>query len=235
MTEDELWLEYRETRDIGLRNRIVEENLGFARYVANRLRYRVPDHQSIEDLVSYAYEGLIDAVTKFDPAMGCKFATYAIRRISGAILDGLRKEDELPRAARKMVKDLDKMTAELYDRYGREPTQGELASELNITVETLGFIYRDSLSEHLSVNYEDFDLEDSRYDDPELEAHMNDVAEKLAVVLAEMGEKERIFAYTHYGLNMNLTQIGGLVGVNESRVGQLRANVVHSITNRGDQ
>lgn len=228
--EAEIWAEYIRTKDINLRNELVERHINFSYYVANRIKFRVPEHQSVEDIVQYAGLGLIDAVEKFDPNMGCKFPTYAVRRIRGAILDGLRKEDPLPRAARKRVKDMEKAAAVLYDEMGREPTQAELAEELEISEIELGFVYRDAMTEHLSTDYDDFDVQDSRYGDPELEAQLLEVCETLAERLAAMDERERTFAYAHYAKGLNLTKIGDIVNVNESRIGQIRADVIKGIT-----
>lgn len=227
---DDLWMRYQETRTIELRNEIVVRNMGFAQYVAHRIRFRVPDHQDVDDLVSYAYIGLVDAVEKFNPDAGCKFPSYAIRRISGAILDGLRAEDVLPRTARQKVKRLEIRTSELFEDLQRDPTSRELAKSMDMTLEELSETLTDAQTAFLPIDTEHHDLNhDTRYDDPELNMEIASLSKILSKKLAGLSLKERIFVYTRYNLNLNLNEIGSIVGVNESRIGQLRYSTVAHI------
>lgn len=227
----QLWALLTETRSPEVRNEIVTRNMGLAQYVANRYRARAPEHQSIEDLVSYAYEGLIDSVEKFDPSMGYQFPTYAVRRISGAILDGLRKEDPLPRSARKRVKDYEAACAWLFEVEGRELTQHEIADRMGITERELGEIQRDSQSQFKFLDAQDVPATmDTRHDDPELASEISELAEHIAKKLAGMSVTERNFVQSHYGLGLSLTELAGILEVGESRLAQVRRSVVEAIT-----
>jgi RNA polymerase sigma factor for flagellar operon FliA len=226
-----LWNMLADTKDKEIRNEIVTRNMGLAQYVANRYRARAPEHQSIEDIVSYAYEGLIDSVEKFDPAMGYQFPTYAVRRISGAILDGLRKEDPLPRSARKRVKDYEVVASTLFEMTGREPSQKEIAEWMRITEEELGYIQRDSQSQFKFLDAQDVPATiDTRHDDPELHSEVADLAEHIAIKLSRLPESERNFVLAHYGKGLSLTELAGILEVSESRLTQMRRSVVDSIT-----
>lgn len=231
MDNDQLWQLLMDTRSLEVRNEIVTRNLGLAQYVANRYRARAPEHQSIEDIVSYAYEGLIDAVEKFRPDMGYQFATYAIRRVSGAILDGLRKEDPLPRSARKRVKDYEIVAATLFEVNGREPSQSDMAQSLRITQEELGVIQRDSQSQFKFLDAQDVPQNtDTRYEDPELASEVAELAKHIAYCLAKLSESERNFVFAHYGSGLTLTDLACKLGVSESRLAQMRRSVVDHIT-----
>lgn len=228
---DGLWALFTETRSTEVRNEIVTRNMGLAQYVANRYRARAPEHQSIEDIVSYAYEGLIDSVEKFKPDMGYQFPTYAVRRISGAILDGLRREDPLPRSARKRVKDYEIVAATLFEVTGREPSQSDIAGAMRITQEELGYIQRDSQSQYKFLDAHDVPATiDTRHEDPELASEVAELAEHIAHQLSKLSEAERNFVLAHYGGGLTLTDMADKLGVSESRLAQLRRSVVDSIT-----
>jgi RNA polymerase sigma factor for flagellar operon FliA len=228
-----LWTLFIETRSVEVRNEIVTRNLGLAQYVANRYRARAPEHQSLEDIVSYAYEGLIDSVEKFQPDMGYQFPTYAVRRISGAILDGLRKEDPLPRSARKKVKDYEAVYADLYDMEGYEPTAKEVSAVMGITERELGRVQRDSQSQYQFLDGEDLpENKDTRHEDPELYSEVADLAKYLSQLLSQMNEPERNFVLAHYGGGLSLTAMAGILDSSESRLAQLRRSVVEGITER---
>lgn len=227
----DLWQLYIETQSTEVRNEIVTRNMGLAQYVANRYRARAPEHQSIEDIVSYAYEGLIDSVEKFRPDMGYQFPTYAVRRISGAILDGLRKEDPLPRSARKRVKDYEIVASTLFEVTGREPTQADIAESMRITQEELGYIQRDSQSQFKFLDAQDVPQNiDTRHEDPELASELAELANHIAIRLSKMSEAERNFVNAHYGSGLTLTDLACKLGVSESRLAQLRRSVVDQVT-----
>lgn len=239
---EKMWKEYTEFKQehgvkspaaMTLRNLIVEANIGFAQYCAHRVRYRVPDHQDIDDLVSYAYIGLIDAVEKFNPDMGCKFPSYAIRRISGAILDGLRAEDVLPRTARQKVKRLEQETLRQFEELQRDPTTVELAKSMDMTIEELAETVMDAQTAFLPIDTEHHDFNhDTRHEDPELNMEVHNLSVLLAKKLSALGLKERIFCAARYDKHLNLAEIGAIVGVNESRIGQLRYQVIAHLTEK---
>src|SRR5262245_1198019 len=87
-----------------------------------------------EDAVAYGVEGLIQAVDSYDPSRGTTFASFAIRRIRGSILDAIRRMDVLPRSLRKSTREVERANLELAAQLGRWPTQKELAFKLGIPV-----------------------------------------------------------------------------------------------------
>lgn len=231
MTVSELWILFGETRSLEVRNEIVVRNMSLAHYVANRYRVRAPEHQRIEDIVSYAYEGLIDSVEKYDYTLGYHFATYAVRRISGSILDGLRKEDPLPRSARKRVKDYEIVAAHIFEWSGKEPSQLEIAEQLHITQAELGYIQRDSHSQNSFIEADDLPVTvDTRYDDPSLHSEVLEIGAHLAAKIAKLSEDERNFILSHYGAGLTLADLSGILEVTESRLVQMRKAVVEQIT-----
>jgi RNA polymerase sigma factor for flagellar operon FliA len=227
-----LWSIYNDTKSPEVRNEIVARNMGLAQYVGHRYRAHAPAHQSIEDIISYAYEGLIDAVEKYDSTLGFKFPTYAVRRVSGAILDGLRKEDPLPRSARKRVKDFEQAATWLFEVDGRELTQKELAERMGISQRELGVIQRDSFSQYKFIGDEDVPVTyDTRHDDPELYTAVTEVAEHLADKLSKLNDEERAFVLAYYGSGLTLTEMADILDVSEARLVQMRKLILDTVSN----
>lgn len=110
-----------------LRDQLIMDYSPLIRFVAQRIASRLPSNIQIEDLISSGVIGLMDAIDKYDPSRDNKFKTYAEFRIRGAILDELRTQDWVPRSVRDKAKKLDRMSAELEQRFGRKPTDDELS------------------------------------------------------------------------------------------------------------
>jgi RNA polymerase sigma factor FliA len=95
-----LWVEYRGNPTIALRNRLVESYLADMKKVAMAYHRTLPKHVEWEDVYADAVMGLMQAVERFDPARGVKFTAYAVRRVRGAIVDGIRDRDFASRSHR---------------------------------------------------------------------------------------------------------------------------------------
>src|SRR5690625_304429 len=110
-----------------------------------RIAVNIPHYVSREELESFALMGLYDALKKFEPARELKFDTYASFRIRGSIIDGLRKEDWLPRLLREKSKQIEQITQELTQTLQRMPESNEIAEKMGITTEEVETIVSDSL------------------------------------------------------------------------------------------
>jgi RNA polymerase sigma factor for flagellar operon FliA len=122
-----LWAAYQRTRSIGDRNALVEDYLGLLRLVAGRCARSLDTRAELDDLIGWGAMGLIDAVEKFDPGRGVAFNTYATARIRGAILDGLRGIDPLPRLARQQARRYQSRRQRFIQARQRPPTDEEMA------------------------------------------------------------------------------------------------------------
>ena len=134
---EEIWREYRATKDPGLRNRLVLQYAPLVKYVVGRLRTRMPDTMDQTDLVSDGVLGLMDAIERFEPARGLSFQTFAVPRIRGAIIDGMRSMDFVPRSVRDKLRSVHRARVALEERLGRAPEDGEVAREAGIPVQQL--------------------------------------------------------------------------------------------------
>ena len=138
---DSLWQRFKETGDKDARDRLVLQYSPLVKYVAGRVRSGLPSSVDQNDLVSDGVIGLMDAIDKFDPGRGLQFQTYAVSRIRGAIVDGLRATDWVPRSVREKIRDIDNAQGRLERRLGRPPKDTEVAAELDITVAELRTMY----------------------------------------------------------------------------------------------
>ena len=155
---EQIWREFRATDDPGLRNRLVLQYAPLVKYVAGRLRTRMPDSVDQDDLVSDGVLGLMDAIERFEPARGLSFQTFAVPRIRGAIIDGMRSMDFVPRSVRDKLRVVQRAQVTLEERLGRVPEDTEVAREVGIPVQQLRDLSRQANSNH--ANLDDFDLAD---------------------------------------------------------------------------
>jgi RNA polymerase sigma factor FliA len=184
--------------------------------------------------------GLMDAVGRYEESQGTQFEHYAASRIRGAMLDELRANDWLPRSARKSQRDIENAIHRLEGKLKRAPTESEIARELNISVTD----YQEMLNEARGAQLVYFDdLGGGGGDDEDyLERHVADTSEgggdpgaflrdkrfrgALVAAIGELPERERLLMGMYYEQDMNLREIGAVMGVTESRVCQLHSQAV---------
>src|ERR1035437_9467093 len=117
------------------RERLILEHLPQVRLIARRIRDRLPESVSLEDLVSAGIVGLIAAVDQYDSAHNVKLKTYAEHKIRGAILDSLRGLDWAPRQQRKKAKQIESAISKIEQRVHCTPTEEQIAQELGLELE----------------------------------------------------------------------------------------------------
>src|SRR3982751_4267837 len=128
-------MEYRRTKDPGVRDRLILTYAPLVKYVAGRLGSGLPAHVEEGDLVSYGLLGLMNAIERFDPTRDIKFETYAIARIKGFIIDEPGALDWVPRSVRSRAREIERAIGELEAKLGRAPEDEEIAAKVGITVE----------------------------------------------------------------------------------------------------
>ncbi len=219
---DALWAEFRETRDATLRNRLVLQYSPLVKYVAGRVRSRLPDTVEVDDLVSDGVVGLIDAISRFEPARGLSFQTFAVPRIRGAILDGLRSMDMLPRSVRARAREVQAARVALEQELGRTPTEEEIAAKAGLTVATLRDL-RDKASIGNQSTLDGYDLADELAGTPGSAVEEQTVSETLLEVVGELPERDQIIIALYYFEGFTLAEIGRVLGVSEARVSQVHS------------
>ncbi|GAC1413574.1 MAG: RNA polymerase sigma factor WhiG [Actinomycetota bacterium] len=241
-----LWQEFKETGDAGARERLILHYSPLVKYVAGRVSVGLPATIEQADLTSYGIFGLIDAIEKFDMGRNIKFETYAINRIRGAIIDELRAVDWIPRSVRSKARELERALGELQSNLHRPPTDGELAERLKMSVDELQTMLTQinlvsvvALDELLSAGGEKGEslslvdtLEDPGAADPVASFETDEMRHILASAVGTLPERERLVVTLYYYEGLTLAEIGGVLGVTESRVCQMHTKAVLQLRNR---
>ncbi|GAB6986451.1 FliA/WhiG family RNA polymerase sigma factor [Nocardioides pyridinolyticus] len=219
---DELWRRYKADSDRDARDRLVVHYSPLVKFVAGRVRSGLPASVDQNDLVSDGVIGLMDAVDKFEPERGLQFQTYAVTRIRGAIVDGLRSSDWVPRSVREKIRDIDAAQTRLEAELGRAPSDQEIADELDLSIEELRKVY--TLTAHTSVvSFEtvlDDDAPRARSDLPGVD---DDLPPGFLRAVRELAERDQVVVALYYWERLTLAEIGQVLGVTESRVSQLHS------------
>jgi RNA polymerase sigma factor for flagellar operon FliA len=202
--------------------------------VARRLARRLPAHVEIDDLVSAGVIGLMEAAERFDPKRVDRFEAFAEFRIRGAMLDDLRARDTLSRDMRRLSNELREATRKLESELGRTPDQGELAETLGLKVDEL-YTRQQKLSGSSVVGIDDAGPDflertsDTNSPDPfELTSHREALA-RLVSGIDDLPEKMQQVLSLYYCENMNLKEIGEILGVTESRVCQIHGEATRRL------
>jgi RNA polymerase sigma factor for flagellar operon FliA len=231
-----VWLEYKQTGDLSLRNVLLETYQPLVRYNAERIWAKLPDEVELDDLVSAGVFGLMDAIDAFDLSRGVKFETYCSARIRGAILDALRDMDIVPRLVRSRARKIDQATRELEMELGREPRNDEIARHMGMSEEDYEKLEREATAVtfvSLSRPYLETDgdrdvrevdvVEDKRSEDPVVELQKKDVRD---LVTKGLSRAERLILLLYYYEEMTMKEIGATLDLSESRVSQMHSAIL---------
>jgi len=203
--------------------------------IAYHMMAKLPASVEVDDLVQNGMIGLLDAMDRYEDGLGAQFETYAVQRIRGAMLDGLRENDWLPRSARREMRKVDAAIQRLEHENGRPPSESELAGALDMSLADYQKLLLEARG-HQLVYLED--LGDGEGDDF-LERHgpvgeadpleqLEDAGTRRQLVAAieALPEREKLMMALYYEQDLNLREIGEVMGVTESRVCQLHSQAI---------
>lgn len=236
---DELWREYKVRSDRSARDALITRYAPLVKYVAGRVAVNLPKTVDEGDLIGYGTLGLIDAIERFDPQRGVKFETYAIARIRGSMIDGLRAMDWVPVSVRHKNRHMEKVTKDLENRLGRSATDEEVANELGITPSEYNQRVQDMAGSAI-LSLEDVwgspeegeaptrmaEVKDERAVDPLDEAEWSSKREALAAAITRLPERERLVVSLYYFEGLTVKEIAYVLKVSPSRVSQLHTKAV---------
>lgn len=196
-----------------------------------------------EDAIAYGTEGLIQAVDNYDPERGVTFASYAIRRIRGSILDAIRRNDLLPRSLRKSTREIEKANLELANMLGRWPTTKELAMKLGMPLEQVRSIMGHSSSRVVSLEkmlddgatggvapWEAADPDQTP--DPATTVDRKAASMLLGEALNSLSHRDKEIVRLRYAKAMPFHEIGREMNLSESRVCQLHKRILSGLNKR---
>ena len=218
------------------REEVLRRYLPLVRRVVQRVAARKPPHIDLEDLVSWGIVGLLDAMDKYDPRKEALFSTYAQFRIRGAILDHLRSLDWVPRSVRQKAAVIEKACRQLEGRFGRPASEEEIAGHLGLSLrsyqEMVGKVGEMSL---FSLDDVGFGAGDERLlrdgaeeiiDDPAAAMLSSERVALLAEAIRRLPEREQTVISLYYQEQLTMKEVGGVLGLTESRVSQLHSQAM---------
>lgn len=223
------------------RDQLVTQYAPLVKRIAYHLMAKLPASVQVEDIIQNGMLGLIDALNRYEDGLGAQFETYAVQRIRGAMLDGLRENDWLPRSLRRDMRRIEAAVHALEQVHGRPPGEKELADSLGMPLPEYQKMLQEARGYQL-VYFEDFkDEEGSDYLDRHFGSSDHDPLETLldknmrtALVKAieDLPEREKLVMALYYEEELNLREIGEVLGVSESRVCQLHSQAVARLRSR---
>ncbi len=203
--------------------------------IAYHLMAKLPASVQVDDLIQAGLIGLMDAAEHYDDAQGAQFEPYAVQRIRGSMLDELRQADWLPRTVRKSLRQIEATINKLEQKNKRAPSEAEVAKEMNLLLADYQQMLLDARG-HQLLYYEDLqDSDDADFFERHVAGNANDPLQMLEdegfrKVLIEaismLPEREKQMMGMYYEQELNLREIGEVLGVSESRVCQLHSQAV---------
>lgn len=240
----ELWNDWVENSDEDTANEIMNHYMYLVHFHVERVASYIPDSFDKNDLKSLGLMGLFDALNKFDPNRNLKFDTYASIRVRGAIMDGLRKEDWLPRTLRDQTKKIDKVSEELEQRLKRTPTSTDIANELDMEPEEVETIMNNTLFANVisidtTIKNNDTDdtttisstIENQDIISPSEHVLEMELKSELVEGIKQLNQNEQIVISLFYVEELTLTEIGEVLNLTTSRISQIHKKAIFKLRN----
>jgi len=227
------------TEQLDANEEFIKEYAPLVKRIAHHLLARLPAIIQIEDLVQAGMIGLIEAARNFDEQKGATFVTYAGIRIRGAMLDEIRKGDWAPRSVHKNTRRVAQAMREVENATGRDARDVDVAKNLGVSLEEYHQILLDSNSTKIFA-FDDLGVNEDALDCPTtnpicgpLEGlQKEDFKEKLALEVAKLPDREKLVLALYYDEELNLREVGEVLGVSESRISQIHSQAMLRLKSR---
>ncbi len=200
------------------------------------LQARLPDSVQTDDLIQAGMMGLLEACKSFNPSKGASFETYAGIRIRGAVIDEVRTSDWTPRSVSKHLREIAEAIQKVEARSGRKATDSQIAAEMQIPLAQYQKISREAAAARLMSTDEMVDDEGNPYmevaspeNDPGTHLLEEDKRRFVVKAIERLPEKERLVMSLYYDEELNLKEIGAVLGVSESRISQIHGQALARI------
>ncbi len=207
--------------------------------IAYHLSGRLPRSIQIEDLMQAGMMGLLEAVKHYDDSKGASFETYASIRIRGHMLDEVRHNDWVPRSVYRNARLISAAVRQVENRLGRDAKDVEVAAELGLNLNEYHAMLNDSNGAHL-FGFDDLGLTDDVLKDemlgtstePHVSVQRANTRACLSQIIRGLPKNEGLVLSLYYEHDLNLKEIGDVLGVSESRVSQIHSQATHRIKAR---
>jgi RNA polymerase sigma factor for flagellar operon FliA len=207
--------------------------MGLVKKIAIFLRARLPEYMELNDMVQLGMLGLMEAYKNFDESQGGDFEAFAKIRIRGAIIDEARKLSKITRKAIETKKSHEEAKLLLQNTLERNPTNREVADHLNLSIEE----FEHQRTHANSFNFQELEpmLENEEFDIADQDGDVletmvsNENRQLIQQSISELDDRKRLILSLYYIDEMNLKEIGAIIGVNESRISQILKETVTDI------
>ncbi|MDX1696822.1 MAG: RNA polymerase sigma factor FliA [Thiohalobacterales bacterium] len=214
-------------------NELVVQHEQLVKRIAYHLMSRLPASVQADDLIQAGMIGLIEASRKFDPEQGASFETYAGIRIRGAMLDEIRRTDWTPRSVHRKAREVAEAVRKIENEVGRDARDVEVAEEMGLSLEEYHKILQDSTGCRIfsfedpgTLAEEGFTNTTRQPNQPLETLQKSDFKQGLAEEIKGLPERERLVMALYYDEELNLREIGEILGVSESRVCQIHGQAL---------
>lgn len=219
----------------------VEDYAPLVKRIAHHMMMRMPASVQVDDLIQAGMIGLLEASRKYDGSRGASFETYAGIRIRGAIVDEMRRGDWAPRSVHRNARRVSDAINQIEAREGRDASDAEVAQEMGVDRDEYFKMLKDTSSSRLFSYEETFaDDDDNSFESDvsmplvtPLEGVSRDaLKQSLAKAITQLPERERLVLALYYDEELNLKEIGQIIGVSESRVSQIHSQAALRLRGR---
>jgi RNA polymerase sigma factor for flagellar operon FliA len=220
------------------RDLVFKEHMHLVKKLAHQLKAKLPPNVEVDDLIQAGMVGLLDALSKYEESALAQFETYAVQRIRGAMLDQLRESDWMPRGIRKNMRKVEMVLNELQQELARPPTETEAAKKMQLSLTEYQQILTDGAG-HQLIYFDDFHDSDGESADHFLDRFYSDTSQDPLQALINVGfraaviksieslpDREKLLMGLYYEQELNLKEIGAVMGITESRVSQLHSQAI---------
>ena len=221
---------------------LIEGYAPLVKRIAQHMITRMPANVQLDDLLQAGMIGLLEATQKYDPSQGASFDTYAGIRIRGSMIDEVRKGDWVPRSVHRNARLINDAMAKVEVREGRDATSSEVAEEMGIHIDEYYAMSQDALCGRLfsveeSIDDDELHGSDSLFEKPDFhpphhQVHRDHLKQAMVRAINTLPERERLVLSLYYDEELNLKEIGQVLGVSESRVSQMHSQAALRLRTR---
>jgi len=209
--------------------------------IAHHLMSRLPSSVQLDDMMQAGMVGLLEASNSFDATKGASFETFAGIRIRGAMIDEIRRGDWVPRSVHKNTRMIAQKIAEIEQDTGRDARDSEVAEALGIEIEDYRQMLMESFTGHM-LDFDELGVDEDHFSEglspaasstnPYEGIQTQSFRNCLASAIGGLPERERLVLALYYDEELNLKEIGEVMGVSESRISQINSQAMIRLQSR---